>query len=212
MMTAATQNSALFGSLYSLLLVVNVLGVGAAGRLILLSVRRLVRAVPRPGHGLAADRCGCSALFVLLTVIPVLVVYLFSVQALNRGIDNWFDVRIEQRTRRRARCSAVPRSKPPRRTWSKRPTTSRSRSTPAGTRPGDDRQPAARTVRGVRAHAVHARRQGVGVEHLGARCAASPSHPTTRARRYSPRCVRASNTSGSNRSAPRACRCGWWCR
>jgi len=95
MMTAATQNSALFGNLYSLLLVVNVLGVGLLLLLILLSVRRLVRQFRARVMG-SRLTLRLFGLFVLLTVIPVLVVYLFSVQAFNRGIDNWFDVRIEQ--------------------------------------------------------------------------------------------------------------------
>src|SRR5258706_4063807 len=36
------------------------------------------------------------AMFVALAVAPVTVVFFFSVQTLNRGIDTWFDVRIEQ--------------------------------------------------------------------------------------------------------------------
>jgi nitrogen fixation/metabolism regulation signal transduction histidine kinase len=35
-------------------------------------------------------------MFVVLAVVPVSVVFYFSIQALNRGIDNWFDVRIER--------------------------------------------------------------------------------------------------------------------
>jgi nitrogen fixation/metabolism regulation signal transduction histidine kinase len=35
-------------------------------------------------------------MFVMLAVLPVSVVFLFSIQTLNRGIDNWFDVRIER--------------------------------------------------------------------------------------------------------------------
>jgi len=33
---------------------------------------------------------------VLLSVLPVSVVFFFSIQTLNRGIDNWFDVKIER--------------------------------------------------------------------------------------------------------------------
>ena len=36
------------------------------------------------------------ALFAALAVLPVTVVFLFSIQTLHRGIDNWFDVKIEQ--------------------------------------------------------------------------------------------------------------------
>ncbi len=35
-------------------------------------------------------------MFVVLSVVPVSVVYYFSLQFLQRGIDSWFDVRIEQ--------------------------------------------------------------------------------------------------------------------
>jgi nitrogen fixation/metabolism regulation signal transduction histidine kinase len=95
MMSAATQNSALFGDLYSLLLVLNVLGVALLLTLILLSVRKLVRQYRARVMG-SRLTLRLFGLFVLLSVIPVAVVYLFSVQAFNRGIDNWFDVRIEQ--------------------------------------------------------------------------------------------------------------------
>lgn len=95
MMSAATQNSALFGDLYSLLLVFNILGVALLLTLILLSVRKLVRQFRARVMG-SRLTLRLFGLFVLLSVIPVAVVYLFSVQAFNRGIDNWFDVRIEQ--------------------------------------------------------------------------------------------------------------------
>jgi len=95
MMTAAIQNSARFGNVYSLLLIVNIVGVAMLSVLILLGVRRLVRQYRARvvGSRLTLRLFG---MFVLLSVIPVLFVYAFSVQAFNRGIDNWFDVRIEQ--------------------------------------------------------------------------------------------------------------------
>jgi len=95
MMSAATQNSALFGDLYSLLLVLNILGVVLLLTLILLSVSKLVRQFRARVMG-SRLTLRLFGLFVLLSVVPVAVVYLFSVQAFNRGIDNWFDVRIEQ--------------------------------------------------------------------------------------------------------------------
>jgi len=36
------------------------------------------------------------AIFLLLTVIPFSLIYFFSIQFLNKGVDSWFDVRIEQ--------------------------------------------------------------------------------------------------------------------
>ena len=35
-------------------------------------------------------------IFMLLTLIPFSLVYFFSIQFLNKGIDSWFDVRVEQ--------------------------------------------------------------------------------------------------------------------
>jgi len=35
-------------------------------------------------------------IFLLLTVIPFSLIYFFSIQFLNKGVDSWFDVRIEQ--------------------------------------------------------------------------------------------------------------------
>ena len=95
MMSAATQNSALFGDLYSLLLLLNILGVVLLLVLIGLSVSKLVRQFRARVMG-SRLTLRLFGLFVLLSVVPVAVVYLFSVQAFNRGIDNWFDVRIEQ--------------------------------------------------------------------------------------------------------------------
>jgi len=35
-------------------------------------------------------------IFFFLTVIPFSLIYFFSIQFLNKGVDSWFDVRIEQ--------------------------------------------------------------------------------------------------------------------
>ena len=115
MMSAATQNSALFGDLYSLLLVLNILGVALLLTLILLSVRKLVRQFRARVMG-SRLTLRLFGLFVLLSVVPVAVVYLFSVQAFNRGIDNWFDVRIEQALDSARSRSGAQRSTPPRKT------------------------------------------------------------------------------------------------
>ena len=36
------------------------------------------------------------AIFLLLTLVPFSLMYFFSIQFLNKGVDSWFDVRIEQ--------------------------------------------------------------------------------------------------------------------
>lgn len=95
MMAAATQNSEWFGSLYSLLLVVNILGIGILLTLIFIGLYQLVQQYRARviGSRLTLRLFG---ILVLISVIPVTVVFLFSLQALNRGIDSWFDVKIER--------------------------------------------------------------------------------------------------------------------
>jgi PAS domain S-box-containing protein len=95
MMTAATQNSAVFGRLYSWLLVTSVLGIGLLVALLVLNVLRLVGQYRArvPGSRLTMR---LLILFVLLAGLPVSGVFFFSIQTLHRGIDSWFDVRIDQ--------------------------------------------------------------------------------------------------------------------
>ena len=94
MMGAATQNSLVFGRAYSLLLVVNVVGIAMLLGLILAKLRRLMAQVRA---GVMGSRLSLRLLgfFLILAVVPMSVVYFFSVEAFSRGIDNWFDVRIE---------------------------------------------------------------------------------------------------------------------
>ncbi|UCH53681.1 MAG: HAMP domain-containing protein [Pseudomonadota bacterium] len=95
MTNAATQNSALFGRLYSVLLVVNIAGIGLLIALIVLNLFRLIAQYRQkvPGSRLTAR---LLVILVVLSVVPVSIVFVFSAQTLNRGIDNWFDVRIER--------------------------------------------------------------------------------------------------------------------
>jgi nitrogen fixation/metabolism regulation signal transduction histidine kinase len=95
MMSAATQNSTLFERVYSLLLLFNIVGIVLLLALILFNVFKLIEQYRArvPGTRLTMR---LLVMFVLLSVLPVSVVFIFSAQTLNRGIDNWFDVRIEQ--------------------------------------------------------------------------------------------------------------------
>ena len=95
MLGAATQNSAFFGHLYWLLLVINVTGVVVLLAVILFNLRRLVSQMRA---GVMGTRLTLRLLgfFVALAVVPVSVVYFFSVEAFSRGIDNWFHVKIER--------------------------------------------------------------------------------------------------------------------
>lgn len=93
LMSGAIQNSTKFGALYSILLLTNTCGLIAFAVLIGINVRRLVRQLrqKQPGSRLTLRML---VMFVLLAVIPVTVLYGFSLDFLRRGVDSWFDVRI----------------------------------------------------------------------------------------------------------------------
>ncbi len=94
MLSEAVQDSARFDELYSLLLLINVLGLGTFIVLIGANVRRLVVQLRRrlPGARLSLRML---SFFTVLAVTPVVVLYGFSLHFLRQGIDSWFDVRIE---------------------------------------------------------------------------------------------------------------------
>ncbi|MCB1877457.1 MAG: HAMP domain-containing protein [Chromatiales bacterium] len=94
-MSTATQNSAQSTRFFSVLLIVNGFGLVLMLGLIGLNIYQLVRQyrTQAAGSRLTARMVG---LFAALAVLPVGVVYYYSLQFLHRGIDNWFDVRIEQ--------------------------------------------------------------------------------------------------------------------
>lgn len=95
LMTAATHDAARFSRYYAWLL-----GLNAFALLVLLAVIvqqavRLYRHLRRNTAGARLTR-RFVIVFVALVAPPVIVVYLFSVELLHRGIDSWFDVRVEQ--------------------------------------------------------------------------------------------------------------------
>lgn len=95
LMSGATQNSATFGRLYSLLLLINA---AALLLLITLILRHLGGLVVQYRQRAAGSRLTVRLvlMFIILSLAPVTVVYYFALQFLNRGIDSWFDVRVEQ--------------------------------------------------------------------------------------------------------------------
>ena len=95
MMNVAAQNSAFFGRMYSVLLLVNIFGVVLLLALILLNVLHLIEQYRARVMGTRLT-LRLLVMFIVLAVLPVSVVFFFSIQTLNRGIDNWFDVRIER--------------------------------------------------------------------------------------------------------------------
>ena len=95
MMSNALQDSSHFSRFYLVLLIFNILGILCLLVLISLNLMRLVRQLRDrvPGALMTTRMVG---MFTLLSVTPVLIVYYFSLDYLNRGIDNWFDLRVEQ--------------------------------------------------------------------------------------------------------------------
>lgn len=94
LMSVATHNSLLFGRLYSLLLVINlvatILLVGLIGKSVWLLIQQY-----REGRTGSRLTVRLVIMFVILSATPVSVVYYFSLDFLQRGIDSWFDVRVE---------------------------------------------------------------------------------------------------------------------
>ncbi len=94
LLSAATENSARFGRLYVWLLLLNAVVLVALVAVIISNLRRLIRSVRsrEAGSRLTLRLMG---LFVVMAIVPGLVVYGFSMQFLERGVDSWFDVRVE---------------------------------------------------------------------------------------------------------------------
>jgi PAS domain S-box-containing protein len=88
------QSSEQFGRAHEILLLINAAGAMVLLVMILGNLIRLWTDFRRrvPGAKLKARML---AAIIGLAVAPIVVVYLFSVQFLNRGIDTWFDVDIE---------------------------------------------------------------------------------------------------------------------
>ena len=94
LMSVATHNSLLFGRLYSLLLGINLLATILLVGLITKSVWHLIQQY-RQGKTGSRLTARLVIMFVILSTTPVSVVYYFSLDFLQRGIDSWFDVKIE---------------------------------------------------------------------------------------------------------------------
>jgi nitrogen fixation/metabolism regulation signal transduction histidine kinase len=94
LMSGATHNSALFGQLYSVMLGINILAIGLLFVLIGKSLWQLVQQYRKQATGTRLT-ARLVVMFVILSVTPVSVVYYFSLDFIKRGIDSWFDVRVE---------------------------------------------------------------------------------------------------------------------
>jgi nitrogen fixation/metabolism regulation signal transduction histidine kinase len=84
-----------FARLEIWILIVNSIGLAVLLVLIGVNLTRLIRDLRRhvPGSRL---KLRMITLLVALAVTPLLIVYMFSVAFINRGIDNWFDVDLQR--------------------------------------------------------------------------------------------------------------------
>lgn len=95
LLSAATENSAQFSRMHVILVIINILGLVLLVGLIGVDVVRLVRQYRRGATG-SKLTARLVIIFVVMTLIPVSIVFYFSLGFLQRGIDSWFDVRVER--------------------------------------------------------------------------------------------------------------------
>ena len=95
MLSNAIHESANLERLYTTLLVVNVLAIIMLVGLIVKNVAALVSGVKKNITG-AKLTARLVILFVVMSFIPVSIVYYFSLDFLTQGIESWFHVRVEK--------------------------------------------------------------------------------------------------------------------
>jgi nitrogen fixation/metabolism regulation signal transduction histidine kinase len=95
LLASAAQNSAEFNRWLPWILLVNISGLVTLGILLAVKLARLVQDYRRhvPGSRLKGRTV---AIFSALAVAPILVVYYFSLQFINRGIDSWFELEVSE--------------------------------------------------------------------------------------------------------------------
>jgi nitrogen fixation/metabolism regulation signal transduction histidine kinase len=95
LLSAATENSSQFGRMHVVLVIINILGLIVLVGLIGVNVVRLVRQYQRSAIG-SKLTAKLVVIFVIMALIPVSIVFYFSLGFLQKGIDSWFDVRVER--------------------------------------------------------------------------------------------------------------------
>jgi len=93
--TRVTENSDDFARLQTWIVPINSIGIAVLLVLIIVNVWQLIRDYRRevPGSRLRARMVTVLA---LVAITPLVGVYIFSVEFINRGIDNWFNVDTEK--------------------------------------------------------------------------------------------------------------------
>jgi len=95
LMSSAVQNMEELSQLFIPLLVASILGLFVLLILIGINLTQLVIRYRRQAAG-SRLTLHMGLIFVVLSLAPVAVVYYYSQQFLQRGIDSWFDVQIDQ--------------------------------------------------------------------------------------------------------------------
>jgi nitrogen fixation/metabolism regulation signal transduction histidine kinase len=95
LLSGTLQNSAYSGRLYSWLLLSSTVGLFSLAVLIVYQLYRLFRQYRARVSG-ARLTLRLVVIFIAIALSPVAVVYYFSLQFLQKGIDSWFDVRVEK--------------------------------------------------------------------------------------------------------------------
>jgi nitrogen fixation/metabolism regulation signal transduction histidine kinase len=95
LLNSALEDATRFGRLYIILLLLNSLFLLVLVISIGVNLAKLIRQQSRnvPGSRLTTR---LVIVFVVLAVAPAAIVYVFSLQMLQRGIDSWFDVHVER--------------------------------------------------------------------------------------------------------------------
>jgi nitrogen fixation/metabolism regulation signal transduction histidine kinase len=95
LLALSVQNSVQYSKLQAWILLVNAIAVVTVSVLLARKIIELVRSFRAgvPGSRLTARTV---AIFGSLVIAPLIIVYLFSLEFLNRGIDSWFKVEIKQ--------------------------------------------------------------------------------------------------------------------
>jgi nitrogen fixation/metabolism regulation signal transduction histidine kinase len=95
LLSRTAQNSDDFDRLHNVILAINIAGVLVLFVFLVGNLARLLREYRThvPGAKLKARMVG---MFAGLAVLPLLVVFYFSMQFINRGIDTWFNVEVEE--------------------------------------------------------------------------------------------------------------------
>jgi nitrogen fixation/metabolism regulation signal transduction histidine kinase len=94
-MAQTAQNSEQFSRLHPWILMINIAGLAVLVGLLATKLTQLIR--DWRGHVIGSRlKARMVWIFGVLATLPILLVYFFAVQFLNRGIDSWFNVEIRK--------------------------------------------------------------------------------------------------------------------